>query len=125
LWADASEFPDCSILDWKSGQPNARYWVLKLIRDNFGPGDKLVATQLHLPYVFAQGFATRDGKRKVLLVNKRDRTFEVTVSGASGGHVEVVDQTTGSQPPAAMELSGGEVTLRGFAVAVVTLPDRS
>ena len=25
LWADTSEWPDCSILDWKSGRRNARY----------------------------------------------------------------------------------------------------
>ena len=121
LWAHASEWPDCSLLDWKNGQPNARYRVLKLIRDNFGPGDKLVDTR-RLPDVFAQGFATRDGKHKILLVNKRDRTFEVTLAGTRGGHLEVVDEKTGLQPPASTELSSGEVTLRGFAVAVVTLP---
>ena len=37
-----TQFPSVSLVDWITGQPNARYWVLKLIHDNFGPGDKQV-----------------------------------------------------------------------------------
>ena len=33
-----SQFPSVSMIDWKNGKPNARYWVLKLIKDNFHPG---------------------------------------------------------------------------------------
>ena len=64
---------------------------------------------------------TSEGKHKVLLVNKRDRTFVVSVSGAATGHVEVVDQQTAFQPPAGGQLRSDEVTLGGLAVAVVTL----
>jgi hypothetical protein len=117
-----TQFPSVTMLDWNSGQPNARYWVLKLLRDNFGPGDKLVATSVSIPYVFAQGFLTRGGERKILLINKCDRTFELVLPGASGAGEEQVDQTTGFQPPAASQLSGDSLTLRGLAVAVVTLP---
>ena len=35
-----SQYPSVSMIDWVNGKPNARYWVLKLIRDNFHPGDK-------------------------------------------------------------------------------------
>ena len=38
-----SQFPSVSMIDYNNGKPNARYWVLKLIKDNFHPGDKLVA----------------------------------------------------------------------------------
>ena len=116
-----TQFPSVSLVDWITGQPNARYWVLKLIHDNFGPGDKQVETHLNLPYVYARGFATRDGAHKVLLVNKRDRPFVVAVPGAAGGHVDVVDQQTAFQPPAGGQLRSDEVTLGGLAVAVVTL----
>jgi len=39
-----SQFPSVSMVDWKTGSPNARFWVLKLIHDHFAPGDKLVPT---------------------------------------------------------------------------------
>ena len=41
-----TQFPDVSMVNWKNGNPNARYWILKLLIDNFGKGDKLVATTL-------------------------------------------------------------------------------
>jgi hypothetical protein len=97
-----TQFPSVSMVDWNDGKPNARYWVLKLLHDNFGPGDKLVKMEppsppaKDNPYVYSLAFATRDEKRRVLLVNKRNRSFDVSVVGASGGQVDCVDQTTGS-----------------------------
>ena len=41
-----SQFPSVSMIDWKNGTPNARYWVLKLIKDNFQtdlPTDRVAA----------------------------------------------------------------------------------
>ncbi|MGD0223667.1 MAG: glycosyl hydrolase family 39 [Terriglobia bacterium] len=116
-----TQFPSVSMVDWVTGQPNARYWVLKLLHDSFGPGDKLVETHINSPYVYARGFVTRDGRQKVLLVNKRDRAFVVSVPGAAAGHVDVVDQQTAFEPPAGGQLRSDEVTLGGLAVAVVTL----
>ena len=117
-----SQFPSVSMLDWDSGEPNARYWVLKLLHDNFGPGDKLVSTASTAPYVYAQAFVTREGKRKLLLINKRDRSFSLSIPGINGGEIDYVDETTGFQPPAKSRLTGNQVSLRGLAVAVVTLP---
>ncbi len=116
-----TQFPSVSIVNWKTGQPNARYWVLKLLHDNFGPGDKLVDTHSDVAYVYAQGFVTHDGERRILLISKRDRTFNISLSGADGAKVTYVDQTTGFQPPATTSLSGNPLTLRGFEVAVVNL----
>jgi hypothetical protein len=93
-----------------------------LLRDNFGPSDKLVETGINIPYVYAQGFSTRDGKRKVLLVNKRERAIEAALPGSAGAVVEVVDQTTGLQAPVSTRLMADSLTLAGFAVAVVTFP---
>ena len=42
-----SQFPSVSMVDWKDGQPNARFWVLKLLHDNFAAGDKLVEIELN------------------------------------------------------------------------------
>ena len=124
-----TQFPSVTMVDWTTGQPNARYQVLKLLRDTFAPGDKLVANAQPGPfppplanYVYYQGFLTRDGKRRLLLVNKRDRTIDVSVPGAAGGRQDVVDQTTGSGPAASRKLDGETVSLGGYAVAVVTMP---
>lgn len=117
-----SQFPGVSMVDWNTGQPNARFWILKLLHDNFGPGDKLVETTVAVPYVFAQGFETRDGRRKLLLVNQRDRDFDLSIAGGNGADVIYVDQTTGFQPPATSHLNADQTTLRGLGVAVVTLP---
>ncbi len=116
-----SQFPSVTMVDWHNGQPNARFWVLKLLHDNFGPGDKLVETHASLPYVDVQGFVTRDGKHKLLLINKRDRAFELSVPGGDGASESYVDQTTAFQPPASAQLSAGKITLGGLGVAVVTL----
>ena len=41
-----TQYPSVSMMDWTKNQPNARYWVLKLIKDSFHPGDKLVETSV-------------------------------------------------------------------------------
>jgi hypothetical protein len=119
-----TQFPSVTMVNWTDGRPNARYWVLKLLHDNFGPGDKLVETQVTLAgaqsYVHARGFVTRDGRRKILLVNKRDRPFEVSLPDAAA-RVEVVDQTTAFDPPASRRATGRKLTLSGLGVALVTL----
>ena len=116
-----TQFPSVSLVDWDTGQPNARFWVLKLLHDNFGPGDKLVETGSNVPYVYVQGFVTPQGKHKILLLNKRNRPFDVTLPGADGAAVERVDQTTAFQPPASSTLTGNVITLGGFSVTAVTL----
>src|SRR5437016_5958149 len=123
-----TQFPSVSMVDWNNGKPNARFWVLKLLHDNIGPGDKLVEIEPFSPfaathpYVYSLAFETHDGKKRVLLVNKRDRLFDVTIPGASGGQIEYVDQTTGFQPPATRKLAADVTELKGYSVAVVTLP---
>ena len=116
-----TQFPSVSMVDWETGQPNARFWVLKMLRDNFGPGDKLVQTDLDLPYVYTQAFITADGKHKILLLNKRNRPFDLVLPGADGAQVQLVDQTTSFQPPSSSTLTGNKISLGGFAVAAVTL----
>ena len=127
------QYPGTTLVHWRTGQPNARYWILKLIRENFAPGDKLVESQASFEdpkirnspptpqYVYAQSFVSREKKRKILVVNKRDRPFEVIVPSGDGAQIEYVDQTTASNPPAKTMLRGDRFTLNGFGVAVVTL----
>lgn len=113
-----TQFPSVSMLDWKTGNGNPRFRVLQLLKKHFGPGDKLVGTSIDNPYVYAQGFITRTGAHKVLLVNKRDRIFEIPLD-ARAVSVEYVDQTTGAKLESTNQ-PVDRVVLRGFGVAVVT-----
>ena len=70
---------------------------------------------------FIEPVVGASGERKVLFVNKRDREFEVQLPESTGAKIEVIDQTTGSNPPASSTLDGSSFKLGGFAVAVVTL----
>jgi hypothetical protein len=120
-----------AMLDWKTALPNARFWALKLIHDNFRPGDKLLETTSDSGYVMTQAFVSANGERRILVVNKRDRDFEIRLPETSGAKIEVIDQATGSNPPtnldaAACHAEGAEKSqcfkLGGFGVAVVKLP---
>jgi hypothetical protein len=123
-----TQFPSVSMVDWNDGKPNARFWVLKLLKDNFGPGDKLVEiapfpdSARNTDYLYALAVLTKSGKRKLLLVNKRNRDLEISVPGGPGAEIDFVDATTGSKPPATTKLAVNQFTLHGFSVAVVALP---
>ncbi len=116
-----SQFPSVSMVNWKTGQPNARYWVLKLLRDNFAPGDRLVSTRGSSSAVYAQGFLTADGRRKLLLINRRARPAVMALAGERGARETFVSQQTGSNPPGTTRLAHDSIVLGGFEVAVVTL----
>jgi len=56
-----------------------------------------------------------------LLVNKREREFEISLPDAAGAKLEMVDLTTGSNPPASSWPTDSSFKLGGFGVAAVTL----
>ena len=111
-----------TMINWDTAHPNAHYWVLGLIHDNFGPGDKLIPTKSSSPDVVAQASITSAG-RKVLLVNTSDQSVKVDLAGTyigAGLRADVVDETSGEQPPRKEKLAGKEIALSPFAVAVVS-----
>jgi hypothetical protein len=117
-----SQFPDVSMINWENGKPNARYWVLKLLKENFGPGDKLVQTNCSNKDIIVQGFITPKGK-KILLINTRKK--EVTISlppGIKDGTTTFVD-VDNSDGLEQMQGTGNTIILKPFAVEVITLPD--
>jgi len=118
-----TQFPSVTMLDWNTGEPNPRYWILKLLRENFQPLDHIVETKTSAPELFAQACVTPHGARKLLLVNKRNRPVQVRIPGAQGGNLQRVDQTTGSAPPASDTLASDQVVLGGLSVAVLTFPE--
>ena len=117
-----TQFPSVSMVDWNNGTPNARFWVLKLLHDNIKPGDKIAEVKPDNPHIYPLAFLTQDGRKHLLLINKRNRPFTVSLPGATGGQIDFVDQTTGFHPPASTKLATDDVSLSGFSVAIVTLP---
>lgn len=116
-----TQFPDVSMMNWENGNPNARYWVLKLLKDNFGPGDKLVNTNLNAAGVDDQGFVTKKGK-KILLINKKNSAVQVQLpEEAKDSWFSYVDITTMENPPARMQLTNNIISLKPFSVAVINL----
>eukprot|EP01116_Phalansterium_solitarium_P019019 TRINITY_DN5199_c0_g1_i1.p1 TRINITY_DN5199_c0_g1~~TRINITY_DN5199_c0_g1_i1.p1 ORF type:complete len:580 (+),score=185.42 TRINITY_DN5199_c0_g1_i1:19-1758(+) len=117
-----TQYPSVSEVDWTTGNPNARYWVLQLLIQNFAPGDALVATNCSDPNVFALGVVKPDGTRCVLLVNKllAPTTVELAGTGLQSGTVVYSDITTAFDPPAQSTFSGGTIALGGWSTAVAS-----
>ncbi len=117
-----TQFPSVSMMNWNSGKPNARYHILKLIKDNFGPGDTLVTTNIvGNDDLLAQGFNTKQGK-KVLLVNKRNKTVNLVLPAIfDKAKLTVVDESTGDNPAAQSAIAGREIEIKPFGVGVITL----
>lgn len=114
-----TQFPSVSMMDWIQNKPNARFWVLKLIKDSFRPGDSLVDTDIGSDDVAAQAFVTRGG-RKLLLANKRNRAVEVILPDAQKASALTVDEATGDEPARKVKPSDGRIRLEPFAVSVVS-----
>ena len=120
-----TQYPSVSMINWKTGQPNARYWVLKLLKDNFGPGDKFVNSGLkgdepNAPdAITLQAVATARGN-KLLLINKRNKTVRLVLPKEfKGAKISIVDPSTGDEKPAQSEVTDAPIDLKPFAVAVV------
>jgi hypothetical protein len=115
-----TQFPSVSMMNWQNNQPNARFWVLKLLKDHFGPGDRLVKTDASNDDLSVQAFQTNKG-RSILVVNKRLKSAELTLpTDFKATHIEYVAPSTGDNPPATRELSGGTIQLEPNEVAVIT-----
>lgn len=117
-----SQWPSVSMMDYNNGKPNARYWALKIIEDNFHAGDALVESNRDLEPsmdIAAQGFLTREGK-KILLVNKRNREVVVELpAGFEHASLTTVDEDTGDGKPRLDKARGSELKLAPFAVTVL------
>jgi len=117
-----TQFPSVSMMNWENNKPNARFWVLKLIKDSFHPGDTLVETKLedaHSEDLAAQAFITQSG-RKLLLANKRNRAIEVPLQDAEKATALTVNVATGDGAARSVKPEGGKIKLEPFAVTVVS-----
>jgi len=113
-----SQFPSVTMLDWKTGKPNARFEVLRLLHEHLHPGANLVETKLIPKDVDALAFDDPTG-RHLLVVNKRNRGIKLELPGEfEGGSLAIVDAR--SAGVRAGSISGAEAWELGpFAVAVI------
>jgi hypothetical protein len=117
-----TQYPSVSMMNWANNKPNARFWVLKLIKDSFHPGDTLVDTAVggkESANLIAQAFKTPNGKR-LLVANKRDYAIEVPLADAEKASALTVDVRTGDGPARSEKVDGGKLRLAPFAVTVVS-----
>ncbi|MEP7144129.1 MAG: glycosyl hydrolase family 39 [Ferruginibacter sp.] len=118
-----SQFPSVSMMNWTNGNPNARYWVLKLLKDNFGPGDVLVQTDVEgerREDVSMQAFKTGRGN-KILIINKRNKNINITFPDSFKEiKLNIVDISTGDNEPMSLSVNSKKIELKPYAVAVVT-----
>jgi hypothetical protein len=114
-----TQFPSVSMMNWITNKPNARFWVLKLLKDSFHPGDQLVETSIGSRDLAAQAFLTPTGQ-KLLLVNKRSRAFEVELGDATKASALTVDGKSGDGPARAVKPIAGKLDLEPFSVTVVS-----
>ncbi len=114
-----TQFPSVSMMDWTTNRPNARFWVLKLIKDSFHPGDKLVETKLNSRDLSAQAFITPAGY-ELLLVNKRNREQVVRVPDSEKAKALAVDPESANNPARTVKLENGAIHLAPFSVTVIS-----
>ena len=141
VWPDNS--PSVSMLDWQTGQPNAKYWVTTMLASTVGSAKEkaIVASNVSLANgtltggsssipqpVYVMPYVMED-TQGVLLVNKKQTAMDVTIDGVVGGSALVVEVALsgpdaaepGFAPTVAKELSAdGKLSLGPFGVAVVT-----
>jgi len=117
-----TQYPDVSMINWKNGQPNARFEVLKLLKDNFGTGDKMVTSQPNSGEMMTQAFIS--GKnRKLLLINKRNKELQLELPiGANGAKVYSVNVSTGNKIVEST-LATNKIALLPYAVTVIQFTD--
>jgi len=116
-----TQYPSVSMMNYNTAQPNPRFWTLKMLHDNFGPGDKLVATTSAGSDMTVQAFDTSRGK-KILVLNKRAVPQTLKLDSGAVKSITYVAPNTGDNQPVTKAISGNEVALEPFEVAVIDVP---
>ncbi|WP_047491064.1 glycosyl hydrolase family 39 [Terriglobus sp. TAA 43] len=116
-----TQYPSVSMMNYNTAQPNPRFRTLKMLHDNFGPGDKLVATTSAGSDMTVQAFDMSRGK-KILVLNKRAVPQTLNLGTDTAKSITYVAPSTGDNPPAMKAVSGNEIALEPFEVAVIDVP---
>lgn len=120
------QYPSVALLNWTTGEGTAKYWTSKLLIDTVDiDHDQAVVTQTTDAggqNVFSQAFVGVNGRRWVLLINKRYASVDVFLPGSTGGRMQIVNEASGFGPATEVTLTLSTITLSPFAVAVVHMP---
>lgn len=116
-----TQFPDVTMINYLNNKPNARFWVLKLIKDHIKAGSKLVQTTIAENTgddLLAQGF--KDQKDNfILLLNKRNAIKRINLPRFKGAQISVVDEGSGDNEAKTFNLMDDYIDLKPFAVALI------
>jgi len=116
-----TQFPSVSMLDWTTGKPNSRYWVLKLLLDQVNMGDIWVKTSCSDSTIYAQAFISTNKVKKIIIINKTDKDTNILFTGAKSNTLLYIDETTNYNPPQSLSLQSDEFTLKRFGVGILIL----
>lgn len=120
-----SQFPDVTMINYNTSKPNARFWVLKMIKDNIRPGSKLMPTNIDANRgddLVAQAFLD-GGKKQILILNKRNKPLTIKLPAEwKGARALSVNPSSADGPPLESTLTDVQATLEPFEVKLIILP---
>jgi hypothetical protein len=119
-----TQFPDVSMINYINNKPNARFWVLKMIKDNIKSGSTLIKTDIsgnNGDNILAQGFID-GGVKKVLILNKRNKGIFVKLpAGFKGAKVSTIDTDSGDNKATRSIVNDENIEMKPFAVKLIEL----
>jgi hypothetical protein len=114
------------MLNWTTGEGTAKYWTSKLLIETAEiDSDEAVVTQttdVGEINIFSQAFVGKNGRRWVLIVNKRYANVDVSLAGCTGGRMQVINEASGFGPATEVTLTSNTITMAPYAIAVVHMP---
>jgi len=120
------QFPGVALLNWTTGEGTAKYWTSKLLIENVDiDNDQAVVTQttdVGGQNIFSQAFVGKNGRRWVLIINKRYADVDVSLSGCTGGQMQIINEASGFGPATETVLTADKITLSAFSVAIIHMP---
>jgi hypothetical protein len=119
-----TQYPDVSMINYENSKPNARFWVLKMIKDNISSGSTLVRTNIDANNgedIVIQGFIS-GGVKKVLLLNKRNKSISLKLSDEfKGAKVSTIDEASGDDAAIQSVVNDDAIELKPFAVKLIVM----
>ncbi|WP_216848855.1 glycosyl hydrolase family 39 [Pedobacter sp. L105] len=120
-----TQFPDVSMINYQNNKPNARFWVLKLIKDHIKAGSKLVSSNVDengAGDILAQGFISPENKKMVLVLNKRNKSLRLKLpAGFEGAKVSTIDSLSGDDAAMQSKIENDNVEFKPFAVKLIEI----
>ncbi|CAF4363058.1 unnamed protein product, partial [Adineta steineri] len=120
------QYPSVALLNWTTGEGTAKYWISKLLIDTADiDNDQAVVTRttdVGDQNIFSQAFTGKNNRRWVLIINKRYASVNVSLSGCTGGKMQIINEASGFGPPTEITLTSNQITLTPFAIAIVHMP---